>query len=144
MSDKFFSSSTPKFEANPIEKAYADGYEAAAGDHKSWYLLDKNGEKVHIGDKVSNGVKINEVKGFWFLQPFDFSCFIYSHDSWDYTGECKKVDNEAQEKIKEELSDIILHAMKSSECFDGIDKDVSANINADDFISRILEAWKEE
>lgn len=41
------------------EEAYAQGVdeatEAVAGDPSAWYVRDKNGEKVHIGDKVDIG-----------------------------------------------------------------------------------------
>lgn len=34
--------------------AYDEGYEAAASDKKAWYILDKNGNKAHIGDQTTN------------------------------------------------------------------------------------------
>lgn len=41
------------FEAGKSEK-YSKGYDDAAKDPSAWYVLDKNGKEVYIGDTVKN------------------------------------------------------------------------------------------
>lgn len=38
-----------------MEDQYKLGYAYAAGNPKEWYVLDKNGKEVHIGDHIMNG-----------------------------------------------------------------------------------------
>lgn len=121
------------------ESKWELGFEAAAKDPKAWYVLDKNGEPVHIGDKVkltNNEVAIVQGLGLGaiFAVPKGKGYTIFETDYFE------KVTPDTCEKIKDELSDIILYAMKSGEEFSGIDPDASANLNADEFISRILNA----
>lgn len=119
---------------------YNLGYRRASLDPKAWYVLDKNGEKVHIGDTVilSNG-KETVVQGLnsngIFSAPEVGGLAEFGNARFE------KVIYDSRERIKDDLSDIILHAMKSGRHFDGIDPEASANLNADEFISRILNQW---
>lgn len=48
----------------PIIKEMARiAYEAAASDPKAWYVLDKNGERVHIGDYIKGEDKERKIIG---------------------------------------------------------------------------------
>lgn len=124
---------------------FKKGYEAAASNPKAWYVLDRNGEKVHIGDKVIDYYHghCDTVRGFGEWQG-KRQILVSDGSIALCFDEFEKAISDTPEKIKDELSDIILYAMKSGKQFDGIDADVSANLNADDFISRILEVWKKE
>lgn len=88
---------------NSIE--YQLGYEAAASDPKAWYVLDKNGEQVHIGDKVKSNLDnySAEVTGLFPEGVFVLNCGYLT------TENIEKVIPDTKEKIIRELTDLIHH-----------------------------------
>lgn len=137
MSNKFFSSSTPKFDVNPIEKAYADGYEAAASDPKTWYVLDKNGEKVHIGDTVyaGNMSENGKVIGFVHEENNNTYCVLRMakigivEPRYCETKFCEKVHPDTREKIIDDISKSIYSNFAGGQCY--------AKEKAEKFVARV-------
>lgn len=87
------------------EPAYLSGYEAAAKDSSAWYILDRNGERVHMGDTVhSEPPKMNnytfEVCGL------NDGGFCDSYGKWHSSDYCEKV-TDTREKVTETLVDVI-------------------------------------
>lgn len=108
------------------------GYEAAAKDPKAWYVLDRNGERVHIGDNIKsfdNGT--TKIAGFAYGKPIlmdetdEFLRFSrISHNDFE------KVTPDTREKVRDELaSNLLLYSD-----YDSSEKAIEA---ADYFISRI-------
>lgn len=80
---------------NPI---YQKGYEAAAKDPKAWYVLDKHGEQVHIGDIYKRGTIEETVDELGLAN--DGHPSINGH----YADCCEKVTLDTREKIIEDLA----------------------------------------
>lgn len=84
-------------------EGFQDGYDAAAKDPKAWYVTDKHGEHVHIGDKVklTNGETVT-VQGLGscaiFAAPRGSGYTIFETDYFE------KVIPDTREKIIEDLS----------------------------------------
>lgn len=89
---------------------YNDGFNNAAKDPESWYLRDKNGEPMHLGDKAktSDGiVTITRIYGD--VEPVD--CLVIGSNE-DYGFEYKpwrieKVIPETREKIVSDMGKAI-------------------------------------
>lgn len=89
--------------AKADHEGFERGYEAAAKDPKAWYVLDKNGEKGHIGDpvKLTNNETVH-IQGLGscaiFAVPRGSGYTIFESDYFE------KVIPDTREKIKEELA----------------------------------------
>lgn len=108
-----------------FDVCYTEGYNAAAKDPKAWYVLDKNGDQMHIGDKVkyfNEVLTVFAINGGWIVP--DESCRTIQADM------CEKVIPDTREKIKEELQNLLF----GSEGFFSWSR--SAEV-AEQFISRI-------
>lgn len=105
-------------------KSRQDAYDAAVKNPKAWYVLDKNGEQVHIGDSIidSDG-ELEEVFAIGENVIVD-SCVIY-HDA----DKCEKVIPDTREKIKKELASNFIYTR--------IGNEEERLILAEQFISRI-------
>lgn len=107
-------------------KSRQDAYDAAVKNPKAWYVLDKNGEQVHIGDKYRRG-KIEETVDQLGLTN-DGHPSINGH----YADCCEKVIPDTREKIKEEL------VITFTDCVTGeIGDEKNLDDMAERFISRI-------
>lgn len=113
------------------------GFDEAAKDPKAWYVLDKNGEPVHIGD-VINSQSYREVKVIGFQNgacgiSVAWSDLTLGHNVSAPAGNIEKVIPDTREKIKEELASAIW-----SDWFEcGMDKANNPDDLAEQFISRI-------
>lgn len=81
------------------ESKWELGFEAAAEDPKAWYVLDKNGEKVHIGDTVKNRHDVKEITGLGNNELFA------PWWSGSPASSFEKIIPDTREKIIEELAD---------------------------------------
>lgn len=120
--------------AKADHEGFERGYGAAAKDPKAWYVLDKNGKQVHIGDKVklTNNETVH-VQGLGscaiFAVPRGHGYTIFETDYFE------KVIPDTRKKIKDELSDAIWYGW--SECEIGTANNPEEL--AEQFISRIEE-----
>lgn len=107
-------------------KSRQDAYDAAVKNPKAWYVLDKKGEQVHIGDKVFDGNDVWVVEGLCQDGYFDnIGCM------WP-SSKCEKVIPDTREKIKEEL------VITFTDCVTGeIGDEKNLDDMAERFISRI-------
>lgn len=92
------------------EEMYARGYEAAAKDPKAWYVLDKNGEPLHLENKVktSEGIlTITSIRGD--IEPTN--CLVLASDDngeWEFKPwKIEKVIPDTRERI---ISDLVRYA----------------------------------
>lgn len=77
-------------------------YEAAAKDMKAWYVLDKNGENVHIGDDVSEGEVIMLGLGHYTKSPSIIAA--QCNATIEIPQElCEKGNHDSREKLIDEL-----------------------------------------
>lgn len=119
---------------------YKAGYEDAASNHEAWYMLDKNGEKVHLLDKVklSNGEQVI-VHGLThngiYSIPAGHGVILFEPNHFE------KILPDSEEKIKEELGDIILALVESDVETDVMDKYEIYTVNelVDQFYNRIAD-----
>lgn len=83
-------------------EAYDKGYEAAAKDPKAWYVEDKHGEPMRLGDefRYSESGQIYECRGFEFG---DDAVFILD-EGFYFADDCEKVILETREKVKEDIA----------------------------------------
>lgn len=79
---------------------YQRGFEAAACDPKAWYVLDKNGEKVHLGDSIVHYGETSVVHYIGNDSIFSNGSMIF-HVSEDV----EKITPDTREKIIKELAD---------------------------------------
>lgn len=69
---------------------YILGWEGAAKAYNVWYVPDKNGDKIHIGDVVRDKDGIS-----WIVNGFVFEeapKLMFKHGSWAWASECERVD----------------------------------------------------
>lgn len=111
--------------AEQRKSGYLEGFDAAAKDPKAWYVLDKNGEQVHIGDWIINGDGQKEI-----VDTLGDG-FVYVDESIYRSNEITKVEPDTREKIKEEMAERIAAGIH-----DGLAMD-AAEIYAEEFIARI-------
>lgn len=109
---------------NNRQKWFEAGFEHAAKDPKAWYVLDKNGEKIHIGDTVYGAIGNMKVEALG--------------DGWIRAIDCdagcnliEKVILDTREKIKHELMSYFIPAT-----YDGDDVSRGEDL-AEQFIARI-------
>lgn len=119
--------------------AYNDGYEAASKDPKAWYVLDMNGDRIHIGDEFTRGLITETVDELGIINGSNPS--VNGH----YASFCVKVKPDTREKIVDELGKIILALIESDVDIELLDYDgiYSANDLAEQFVKRV-EALKEK
>lgn len=108
------------------------GFDKAAQDPSAWYVLDKNGEQMHIGDKVKYEDRDFEIDGF----SKDEIVFVAVNDSltarYAHANEIEKVPPDTRKEIKEEL------VITFTDCVTGeIDYEKNFDELAEQFISRI-------
>lgn len=110
------------------------GFDEAAKDPNAWYAVDKNGERIGVDDKTSDGKTVSSLgikrnPATLELRPY----VIYAQGHWDWADSCEKVIPDTREKIKEELASAIW-----SDWFEcGMDKANNPDDLAEQFISRI-------
>lgn len=111
---------------------YKRGYDDAAKDPKAWYVLDKNGEPVHIGDTVQS--ELSYLPEYTFeVSGFTDDGITDSYGGWHRASYIEKVIPETREKIKEDLTDAIW-----SDWYESEENDThSPSELAEQFISRI-------
>lgn len=87
------------------KKLYEKGYEAAAKDPKAWYVLDKIGEPVYIGDRVKhpNWYGASDSEKVIALGENEIHCNGYSAPA----DMCEKVKPDPWEDLREKLVHII-------------------------------------
>lgn len=113
-------------------KGYTDGYEEAAKDPKAWYVLDKNGEQVHIRDAItlSNGA-VKKIKAL----GYGGGCS--TNTTWIDLSKCEKIKHDTREKIKEDLF-FLLYGLLGDQIDEKLWKpEETASDVAEKFISRI-------
>lgn len=111
-------------------------YEYTAQDHKAWWVPDKHGEEVHIGDmyKDSNGTRGKALGFVSYGDPVEM-LISWGFDNCNVRNpnECEKVTPDTREKIIEDLA-----AQFSAIENDGIvDVDDDLRACAEQFISRV-------
>lgn len=78
---------------------------SAAGNPKAWYLLDKNGKKIHFGDIIKN----DRYEGFYEVTGLgEYSVGLWTTNSnfhWVSPEDCEKVTPDTKEKIIDDLAD---------------------------------------
>lgn len=109
---------------------YDVGYEAAAKNPKAWYVLDKNGEQVHIGDTVIVSVP-NYQQQEWRVFNLGENEVCNGFRDKCYARYIEKVTPDTREKVKEEL---IRCLAKDT---DEVPDDITCGDLAEQFISRI-------
>lgn len=92
------------------KKFYKEGYDDAAGNYKAWYLLDKNENPMHIGDKVKTSSGILTITGISVdVEPMN--CLVMAGDDnggWQFKPWCiEKVAPDTREKIIEDIATAI-------------------------------------
>lgn len=106
------------------------GFDEAAKDPKAWYVLDKNGEQVHIGDGATkDDSAIREVAAL------GEDIIYFRSGSLALAKYCEKVIPDTREKIKEELGDVMLAVIEHD--LISFDETLSADDLAEQFIARI-------
>lgn len=125
--------------AESWHEGYKIGFDDAARDPHAWYVLDKNGEQVHIGDTVIDCIDgtSRKVLGMFISASSDEMYLTCSGSVALRAKACEKEPHDSWGKVKDDLAAIILCAMESGDSYSGIDDEVSARLNADEFISRI-------
>lgn len=90
------------------EQGYARGYKEAAKDHNAWYMEDRNGEPIRLGDKVktSEGIlTVTRISGD--IEPME--CLIIASDDnggWQFKPwKIEKVKHDTEEIIIDDLAD---------------------------------------
>ena len=108
--------------SDAYNEEYERGFNDAAKDPKAWYVLDKNGEQVHIGDAISlsNGA-VKKIKAL----GYGGGCS--TNTTWIDLSKCEKVKTDTREKIIEDLA----------ACFVPKEDGESPKQLADWFVSRI-------
>lgn len=87
-------------------------YDAAAGDHKAWYLPDKNGEKVRIGDMVKTRVGECRVVGF---RKFASEIMAFEFEGGcNYHYYCEKIEKkyEISNEFNKEIARLLHEHMR--------------------------------
>lgn len=104
---------------------YRRGYEDAAKNSKAWYVIDKHGERVHIGDTVET------INGKTFVVNCLGDGYItrWSDDGLKQelfnSSYVEKVTTDTRERIIDELSDWLENGCLESECKELAEKFVS-------------------
>lgn len=118
--------------AKADHEGYNRGYEDAAKDPKAWYVLDKNGEQVHIWDETGDGKVIKLGYGHYINKMM----VVVSKESGTIeipADECEKVISDTREQIKDDLINAIWASWHNC----GINKANSPAELAEQFINRI-------
>lgn len=99
--------------------AYQEGYEAAAKNPKAWYVIGKDGEHLHIYDKVKSGDSIKEITGLGDDQLFA--------PYWNAmpASRFEKVTTDTREQIVNELSNLLENGCLESKCHELAEQFVS-------------------
>lgn len=116
--------------AKAENEGYECGYEEAAKDPKAWYLQDKHGEPLHLGDqaKTSEGiVRVSEITVN--VDPMANRIFgCNANSEWEYKPwKIEKVTSDTREKIIKELADWLESGCSYQTC----------NDLAEQFVSRV-------
>lgn len=73
--------------------------DAVGGDPSQWYILDADGNQVHIGDDVRNDYNnVFTVRYFKLLSESFVVCYD-GDDNWDFPHSVHKVISDTQEQI---------------------------------------------
>lgn len=110
------------------EDQYHLGYNDAAASPKAWYVTDKNGKEVHIGDYILNGngeIEVVDTLG---------DGYVYIDDGCYYSSNIEKIDQDSWDKLHLDLYNAIHQGATADEqdYFAATDK-------VDDFIKRAKE-----
>lgn len=94
-----------KISNESFDCGFEAGYNNAAKDPKAWYVLDKNGEQVHIKDKTTlpNGTTKT-------IKALGDGGGCSTNTTWIDLGKCEKFTPDSWEKFAEDLSNQLVNA----------------------------------
>ena len=108
-----------------LSDGYTMGFAEAAREPSAWYVLDKNGEQIHIGDTVIDEDGDEETVDYLGSACLVSDYGLIPHESND----CEKVTPDSWEQWEDDLETEIANALMAGQLNESYEGDLESLVN---------------